>query len=49
MARKVHTSLAQFRVNDELLIAAKKKADRSGMSLSEYLRAALRNQLREAA
>lgn len=49
MAQKVHTSLAQFRVNDALLIAAKKKADRSGMSLSEYLRAALRNQLREAA
>lgn len=49
MAREVHTALAQFRVNNVLLAAARKQADRNGMSLSEYLRAALRNQLREVA
>lgn len=49
MRQEVHTELAQFRVNQALLLAAKQQAQRSGMTLSEYFRAAIRSQLREAA
>lgn len=49
MRQEVHTSEAKFRVHQALLSEAKKRAAREGMSLSEYLRAALRNQLREVA
>ncbi len=49
MRQEVHSQLAQFRVNPTLLSAAKQQARRSGMTLSEYLRAAVRSQLREAA
>lgn len=49
MRQEIYGELAQFRVSPALLSEAKRQARRSGMSLSEYLRAALRTQLREAA
>ena len=38
----------RFRVNDALVAAASEKARREGMSLSEFVRAAIRRELREA-
>ncbi|MGB6104679.1 MAG: hypothetical protein WBF88_12635 [Pusillimonas sp.] len=49
MQREVRSELAQFRINPALLSAAKRQAKHSGMTLSEYFRAAVRSQLREAA
>lgn len=49
MRQEVHSELAQFRVNPALLLTAKRQARRSGMTLSEFLRAAVRDKLREAA
>jgi predicted DNA binding CopG/RHH family protein len=45
MAQSVHNQLAQFRVNDVLLRAAREKASRDGMTFSELTRAALRREL----
>lgn len=49
MERAVHSELVQVRVNPALLTTAKRQAQRSGMTLSEFLRAAVRDKLREAA
>lgn len=49
MQQEVRSELAQFRINPALLSAAKRQAKHSGMTLSEYFRAAVRSQLREAA
>ncbi|MEJ7926377.1 ribbon-helix-helix protein, CopG family [Sphingobium sp. AN641] len=48
MCDHVHNSAVRFRVNDALLAAATAKARREGMSLSELLRHAVRNELRDA-
>lgn len=45
----VHDSLAKFRVNEALLAKARAKAEREGMSLSELLRHAVRNVVKDAA
>lgn len=49
MRQEIYGELAQFRVSPTLLSEARRQARRSGMSLSEYLRAAVRDKLREAA
>lgn len=49
MRQAVHSELVQFRVNPALLMTTKRQAQRSGMTLSEFLRAAVRDKLREAA
>lgn len=49
MRQAVHSELVQFRANPALLMATKRQAQRSGMTLSEFLRAAVRDKLREAA
>jgi hypothetical protein len=45
LSNGVHNQLAQFRVNDVLLRAAREKASRDGMTFSELTRAALRREL----
>ena len=45
----VHNSTIRFRVNKALVAAAEAKARREGMSLSELLRHAVRNAVRDAA
>jgi predicted HicB family RNase H-like nuclease len=45
----VHDSTAKFRVNGGLLADAEQKARAQGMSLSEFMRHALRREVREAA
>lgn len=47
--KRVHGSLARFRVSDGLLAEAERKAEREGMTLSELMRAALRREVREEA
>lgn len=49
MGQEVHSSEVKFRVRPPLLDAAKRRASSEGMSLSEFLRAAVRDKLREAA
>lgn len=49
MKAGIHTEIATFRVNDALLSAAANRARKNGMTLSEFMRAALRRELREAA
>lgn len=46
MRDQVHTSIAAFRVNPALLAAASERAKRRGVSLSELMRRALRNEVR---
>lgn len=46
---QVHNKTVQFRVNDALIAAAEAKARREGMNLSEFLRHAVRGEVREAA
>jgi len=48
MRRLVHDSKVYFRVNQKVLEDAERKARASGMSLSEFLRQALRRELKEA-
>ena len=45
----IHNAPVNFRVNQAILAKAQAKAEREGMSLSEFLRHALRNELKEAA
>ncbi len=45
----VHDAAVRFRVNGELLAQAEAKARREGMGLSEFMRAAIRDKVREAA
>ena len=49
MRGRVHTKPVNFRISPDVIAAAQVAAQREGMSLSEYLRAAIRNQLRPAA
>jgi hypothetical protein len=49
MRQEAHSSEVKFRVRPPLLDAAKRRADVEGMTLSEFLRAAVRDKLREAA
>ena len=49
MRCNVHNSMVRFRANEALIAAAAEKAQREGMSLSELLRHAVRNVVREAA
>lgn len=49
MRSQTHDAAVRFRVNAALLASAEKSARKQGMSLSEYLRAAVRDKLREAA
>lgn len=45
MSAQVHDSQAKFRVNGALLRLAEKKANRQGMSLSEFFRSAVRREI----
>lgn len=45
----VHDTTVRFRVNAALVAAAEAKARREGMNLSEFLRHAVRREVREAA
>ncbi|MFD1789706.1 ribbon-helix-helix protein, CopG family [Sphingomonas floccifaciens] len=46
MHTEVHNRLAKFRVNDVLIASAAEKARRDGMTLSEFIRAAIRREVR---
>jgi antitoxin component of RelBE/YafQ-DinJ toxin-antitoxin module len=46
MRQEVHNTLARFRVNDALLATASDRARRDGMTLSEFIRAAIRREVR---
>ncbi|NIJ16497.1 ribbon-helix-helix protein, CopG family [Sphingobium vermicomposti] len=48
MRAHTHNAAVRFRVNEALLAAATHKAQREGMSLSELLRHAVRNAVRDA-
>ena len=48
MRSNVHNAPVQFRANVRLLSAARAKADREGMSLSELMRSALRREIADA-
>jgi hypothetical protein len=48
MRSAVHNVPVQFRANMRLLTAARAKADREGMSLSELMRSALRREIAHA-
>lgn len=43
-----HDATARFRINADLMRRASASASKEGMSLSEYFRAALREQVRRA-
>lgn len=49
MRRSVHDSTVRFRANEELVAQAEAKARRSGMTLSELIRQAMRRELQDAA
>lgn len=49
MATQVHDMTVRFRVNGSLAASAAAQARREGMTLSEFLRAAVRRELRDAA
>ena len=49
MRHAVHDSVIRFRVNEALMTAAEAKARQEGMTLSEFLRQAVRREVREAA
>ncbi|MDB5583369.1 MAG: Ribbon-helix-helix protein copG family [Bradyrhizobium sp.] len=46
---QLHNTLVRFRANDALIASASERARADGMSLSEFLRQALRRELRNAA
>lgn len=46
MRQEVHNTLARFRINDALLASANERARLDGMSLSEFIRAAIRREVR---
>lgn len=46
MRTEVHNTLARFRVNDALIASAAAKARSDGMTLSEFIRAAIRREVR---
>lgn len=46
MRVEVHNTLAQFRVNEALINSAASRARSEGMTLSEFIRAAIRRELR---
>ena len=45
----VHDSIIRFRANQALVAAAERKAQREGMTVSELMRQALRNTVKDAA
>ena len=47
MRTQVHDMPVRFRVNEALLSKAMKKAELEGMSLSELMRSALRQELKK--
>jgi len=49
MRAQVHDAALQFKVNGALLARARAVAEREGMGLSELMRQALRDKVREAA
>ena len=49
MRAGVHDSVVRFRVNEGLISEAEAKARREGMTLSEFIRQAVRREVREAA
>jgi len=49
MRRLVHDAEVYFRVNQRVLEDAERKARDSGMSLSEFVRHAIRKELKETA
>jgi len=49
MRANIHDATIRFRVNETLLSAAEIKARRDGMSLSEFVRHAIRKELKETA
>lgn len=49
MRRSVHDTVARFRVNEQLLAQAEIAARKQGMSLSELIRAAVRDKVGELA
>ena len=49
MKQEAQSTEVKFRLRPPLLDAAKQRADREGMALSEFIRAAMRDKLREAA
>ena len=49
MRGHVHNAAVRFRISYDLLTAATNKARREGMSLSELLRHAVRNAVKDAA
>lgn len=46
MRQEVHNTIARFRVNDMLIASAADRARRDGMTLSEFIRAAIRRDVR---
>lgn len=46
MRQEVHNTTARFRVNDILIASAADRARRDGMTLSEFIRAAIRRDVR---
>lgn len=49
MRPSVHPITVRFLANQRLVVAARNKASREGMTLSEFLRQAVREQVREVA
>lgn len=49
MRQEAQSTEVKFRLRPPLLDAAKERANREGMTLSEFLRAVMRDKLREAA
>jgi hypothetical protein len=46
MRAEVHNTIARFRVNDALIASAASRARQDGMTLSEFIRAAIRREVR---
>lgn len=47
MRVEIHDTTARFRVNNALIASATDKAHKDGMTLSEFIRAAIRRELRD--
>lgn len=46
MRVEIHNKLARFRVNEDLIALAMDKAHQDGMTLSEFIRAAIRREVK---
>ncbi len=49
MRRSIHDTKLMLRANEALLAQARAKAEQEGMTLSEFIRHAVRREVREAA